>query len=177
MKRKLKRINRREILKYFIYNADEGLLFWKVNHGVAKKGEVAGGVATTGYVHIFLNGESYRLHRLIWILENDENPLQDIDHIDRNKTNNRISNLRLATRSQNMINTGRYKNNTSGVKGVGFEKRSGKWRAYICVNHKRISLGYGVNFDDAVRIRKEAEQLYFDSEFTGGESEAHISVA
>ena len=60
-----------------------------------------------------------------------------------------------------MINTGLKLNNTSGATGVSWHKNKGKWQAYLTINHKRIHLGYHVKFDDAVKVRKDAEEKYF----------------
>lgn len=100
------------------------------------------------------------LHRLI--MNCDNNNLY-IDHIHGNKTrnDNRKSNLRIATPSQNMMNKPLLKNNTSGVTGVSWNKRKGKWESYITIDDKRKGLGYFSNFDDAVAARKAAEEKYF----------------
>ena len=100
------------------------------------------------------------LHRLI--MNCDNNNLY-IDHIHGNKTrnDNRKSNLRIATPSQNMMNKPLLKNNTSGVTGISWNKRKGKWESYITIDDKRKGLGYFSNFDDAVAARKAAEEKYF----------------
>jgi len=90
-------------------------------------------------VHTFY-GDGYEvkvlMHRLIM-----HEPTSGVDHQDLNGLNNQRSNLRLATQPQNMHNTSAPRNNTSGYKGVSFHKASGKWRADICVEGKRIALG------------------------------------
>lgn len=100
------------------------------------------------------------LHRLI--MDCDNNNLY-IDHIHGNKTknDNRKSNLRIATPSQNMMNKPLLKNNTSGVTGVSWNKRKAEWESYITIDDKRKGLGYFSNFDDAVAARKAAEEKYF----------------
>lgn len=100
------------------------------------------------------------LHRLI--MNCDNNNLY-IDHIHGNKTrnDNRKSNLRTATPSQNTMNKPLLKNNTSGVTGVSWNKRKGEWESYITIDGKRKGLGYFSNFDDAVAARKDAEEKYF----------------
>lgn len=100
------------------------------------------------------------LHRLI--MNCDNNNLY-IDHIHGNKTrnDNRKSNLRIATPSQNMMNKPLLKNNTSGITGVSWNKRKGKWESYITIDNKRKGLGYFTNFDDAIEARKAAEKKYF----------------
>lgn len=72
-----------------------------------------------------------------------------VDHINGNKQDNRRDNLRLCTHAQNKHNTGRYANNSSGFKGVGFSKRNKKWRARISKNGKQFELGYFDNPEEA----------------------------
>ena len=83
------------------------------------------------------------------------------DHVDRNPLNNRKSNLRPATVEQNAKNISLYKNNKSGVIGVGLSKRDGRWRANIQVDNKQLHLGYFKDKDDAIRARLNAEVKYY----------------
>lgn len=83
------------------------------------------------------------------------------DHEDRNPFNNRKSNLRKANNTENSQNRSIYKNNTSGVTGVSWYKQSGKWKAQIQNNKKKISLGYFINKEDAIIARLMAEKKYF----------------
>ena len=88
------------------------------------------------------------------------------DHINHDKTlDNRKSNLRPATKSEQSQNTGMFKNNTSGIKGVGWDKLHQKWRAYIGINHKTIYLGLFADKNDAIKTRLEAELKYFSDGF------------
>lgn len=84
-----------------------------------------------------------------------------IDHINHNKLDNRQQSLRECTNSQNCMNRGVVSNNTSGVTGVSFSMDRGKWQVFITVNYKRISLGRYSSFDDAVKVRKDAEKKHF----------------
>lgn len=105
-----------------------------------------------------------RMHRVIMEriiyprkLEKDEYA----DHINGDGWDNRRSNLRVATRSQNNVNTKRRKDNTSGQKGVSFSKQTGKFLAYISSNgNKRIRLGLFDKLEDAIKARQDAEKLY-----------------
>ena len=87
------------------------------------------------------------------------------DHIDRNPLNNRRSNLRPATIGENAYNRSKYKNNVSGIAGVNWSTRSGKWVAQIQVNGKKKGLGYFNIKEDAIKTRLEAEAKYFGCEF------------
>lgn len=106
-----------------------------------KSGAIAGTLRSDGYRKITVDRVQYYSHRLAWLYMTGE-LLKDIDHIDRNPSNNRFSNLRSVTKSQNQHNRIKQYNNTSGYKGVIYYKRTGKWRACIYVNNKCHSLGY-----------------------------------
>lgn len=80
----------------------------------------------------------------------------DVDHIDGNPLNNRLLNLRLATRSQNCINTGKPKNNTSGFKGVSFHQKTSKWIARIGYQCERKFLGYYSTAEEAAKAYNKA---------------------
>lgn len=93
------------------------------------------------YVPFIVDGVSYQTHRLAWLYMTGEWPPTLIDHRDMDRRNNRWSNLRLATKSQNGANGTKKKNNRSGFKGVFKETYTGKWKASITVNRRLISLG------------------------------------
>lgn len=98
-----------------------------------------------------------RMHILIM----NSNPiLYDVDHINHNIRNNRKENLRVILHNENLMNTKLYSNNTTGVKGVYWDKSRKKWMACITAYKKTYHLGRFDNFDDAVKARKEAEIQY-----------------
>ena len=113
------------------YDSETGIFTWKPRKWAygAKAGTEAGWRDWKGYVIITLDRVNYRAHRLAWLYMTGEWPSQDVDHKDRNKANNRWINLREATRSQNMGNQSLRDCNTSGVKGVSWDKKTGKWVA------------------------------------------------
>ena len=85
----------------------------------------------------------------------------DVDHINHNLADNRKSNLRIVTRTQNNMNRSLQSNNTSGVTGVCFDKKADKWCARITVNKQTFYLGWFTNFEDAVKARRDGELKYF----------------
>jgi len=98
-----------------------------------------------------------RLHRYLV----NAPPNMDVDHKDQNKLNNKKDNLRLCLNEQNARNSPFSPRNTSGIKGVYWDKRRGKWAACICVNTKNIWLGYYEDIEKADKARLEAEIKYF----------------
>ena len=116
-----------------------GELRWKVKRtGTRGVNSVAGYTISTGYRAVRVNGKQYRVHRLIWTMVVGDIPEgYYIDHIDGNISNNLITNLRLATKSQNGFNQKIRSDNTSGIKGVGFHRASGRWTASIYKDGKR----------------------------------------
>jgi hypothetical protein len=105
--------------------------------------------------------KNYAAHRLAWAHFYGEWPVVGIDHINGNPSDNRIANLRLASQTQNMRNSRRRSNNTSGVKGVSWAKRQRKWYAYINVGGRMRSLGLFSALGDAVAARRAAALHHF----------------
>jgi hypothetical protein len=113
------------------YNPDTGTILWKVNIGSARIGDILRANSSNGYSRVGVNKHTYYTHRLAWLLYYKEWPTKLVDHIDGNKTNNSISNLRLALPSQNTYNATLSNKNTSGYKGVSKVSNSTKYMARI----------------------------------------------
>jgi hypothetical protein len=132
-----------QVRELFDYSAETGQLLWrnpKPNRYV-KAGDVAGTPDRYGYVVINLKGKLHRAHRLVWFREFGVWPSGDIDHIDGNRSNNRLSNLRDVTRTVNLQNR-RSALAKSGLLGAYFHASSGLWCSRIRVNGREHSLGY-----------------------------------
>lgn len=143
----------RELLLY-----DGEILIWKQNRtGSARKGTAAGKLHHCGYRCVRIDGTLYYSHRVIWLIVHGQWPTHTIDHIDGNKLNNRIENLRDVTCSQNSKNLPKPKTNSSGTIGVYWRKDKQVWQAIIKANRKQIHLGFFSNKDDAINARKTAE--------------------
>ena len=110
------------------------------------------------YWKVNLNGHPYAAHRVIWLMHYGYFPENEIDHINRNPLDNKLENLREASRTCNARNTGIACINSSGVKGVYWNKRDSSWIARIKVRQKYYHLGYFDNFCEAVLTRLAAEQ-------------------
>lgn len=119
-----------------------------------------------GYYIITLSKDgiksTLKIHRLVAeaFLENPHNK-ECVDHIDRNKLNNHISNLRYATKSENNMNQSKRSDNTSGITGVNFDKARNKWKAQIQKDGKKINLGSFETKEEAIEARIKAEETYF----------------
>jgi len=101
----------------------------------------------------------YLAHRLAWFYVYGEFPTM-IDHIDGNRTNNKISNLRQVSSKENQCNLTIAANNTSGITGVSFSKERSKWEAKIQIDGKTIHLGRYLDKEDAILARKQGEVKY-----------------
>jgi len=123
-------------------------------------GSIAGGINADGYVQIYVHGKLYYAHRLAWLYVYGEWPSGQLDHVDGNRINNAIANLRIASQAENMKNTALRSDNKSGVTGVCRPKTSDKWLAQIEVEGKNIFLGRFSDFESAVNARKSAERQY-----------------
>ena len=100
----------------------------------------------------------YRAHRVAYAIYHGHWPEKDIDHINGDPADNRVSNLRSVSRAMNLRNQKRYKSNTSGHTGVSFYRATGKWVAYIKTGSRLKYLGYFINIEDAIAARKAAEK-------------------
>jgi hypothetical protein len=160
------KITKEQVEKLYYYDENSGNLIWRVNSKRNKKaGDVAGGFCpSSGYMVIKINGNMYYNHRIIWLLVYGEFPKQFIDHIDMNRGNNRLNNLRLATNQQNQP---KPKNNTSGYKGI-YKTPSNKWRVRIFINDVQKDFGSHSNIEDAINIRnkifKEIHGEYYNED-------------
>ena len=141
------------------YNSETGELFWKNSKMPKRNGTLAGGVRKDGYHVTSIDKVHYLSHRLAWCHFYGEWPNLLIDHINGIKTDNKISNLRLATKQENNFNSTMWKSNKSGHKGVFWSKKRQKWQVQATINYKNIYLGVFDNLDDASKAyKKYAEQ-------------------
>lgn len=135
----------------------------KARSNRVKVGEVAGCYSdSSGYVQISVNKKVYRAHQLAWIYVHGTPPIGYLDHINGDKHDNRIANLRLATAQQNAANSRRPSHNrSSGVKGVTWFRPVKKWMAHITIDQRQIYLGYFTDKEDAIKARLDAAERYF----------------
>lgn len=148
----------RELLSY---DPETGHFHWSKPRPFCSAGKYAGGLTPYGYVRINVEGRPYQAHRLAWFYVYGRWPLREIDHINGIRSDNRLSNLREATPSQNQANKGMRKDNTSGAKGVTWDKSRGKWLAAIHVNGKRQGLGRYQTIGEAAAAYEAAAEINF----------------
>lgn len=132
-----------ELLKEKIsYSPDTGHFTWLINVPKRKSGDIAGHVDSDGYREICVHGKKYWAHRLAWLFFYGEMPQENIDHINGNRDDNRIINLRLASVALNNQNRrSAQANNKTGLLGVCWHKKTNKFRAQIKLNGKKIHIG------------------------------------
>ena len=139
-----------------LFEYKDGDLIWKTKKF---EGKIAGSLKPTGYKVIEISGKNIMAHRLVWVMHNG-NFKGYIDHIDGNRSNNRIENLRVVNRVQNQWNRKISHNNKLGIKGIRLRKDNNKFEARISINGSRLVLG---SFDDlelAELVVMEARNKY-----------------
>jgi hypothetical protein len=157
----------RELLRY---EPETGRFFWleRSGRGIKKScsGSLAGNLNNTGYRRVTLDRKMYLEHRLAWFWVHGEWP-EYIDHINRDRSDNRISNLRPCSMSENLMNTVVRKNNKTGITGIHWDSKNGKWQTYITKDRTRVHLGQFDHYGFAVMARRMAESELFGSFMTG----------
>ena len=143
-----------------LFDYRDGQLYWKEKRSTSiDLSKPAGCIEKNGYRSIGIEGKIYKAHRLVWKYHCGKDPKEFIDHIDGNRVNNNIENLRESTTQQNSFNTGPQKNNKLGIKGVS--KYGNKYIATIEINGKRKHLGLFNTIEEARLAREESEKKLF----------------
>jgi hypothetical protein len=151
----------------FDYDAETGILIWKerpIHHfknatgmnifNGTTAGNVAGTIHISGYTRIYVLNTRYLSHRLIWKMMTGNEPIGSIDHIDNDKSNNCIENLRDVTHSENMMNKKNQSNNKSGIKGIRYDTNRKKWQYSAAINRNKTS-GECNSKEEAICLREE----------------------
>lgn len=137
---------------------------FRLNGGVLQRQSLGTKVKTgfdkDGYRYVHFKGKTYPEHHLVWCWHKGELPTGDIDHIDMNRSNNHISNLRECSRSQNMLNTKAHKDSKSGVKNVYYRKDTGKWSVRMSIDGGYKSLGCFDCLELAEFVAEEGRNRY-----------------
>ena len=146
------------VLASLDYDPETGLFVWK--HVPGKKNPYEGKAAFavsdgSGYLVGSLNGKMLRAHRVAWVFISGDWPVQEIDHINGDKSDNRAVNLREVSRTQNMHNRSITSANSSGFKGVTWNAQCGKWQAQGRQNGKNRYLGLFEKIEDAAAAYRD----------------------
>jgi len=159
------------------YNPETGVFTWLSvagNDAATKSrnakfaGKVAGNKTQHGYWRVYIDRIPCQAHCLAWLYVHGEWPTTDIDHIDRDRLNNRIANLRLATRAQNNANASVRKSSLSQIKGVSWDKQKGKWSARIKFGNRQTHIGYFSTKNDAATAYLAVAKIVFGEFATDG---------
>lgn len=152
-------ITAEDVRRILNYNPETGEFTWReYRSSNARPGDKAGYYSPEfKYITVRI-GRLYLAHRLAWLHYYGEWPTQYLDHINGDCADNRISNLREATKSENGWNAKKRKTNKSGFRGVSLYRPNGKWRARITANKIERSLGYFDTKEEAVEAYKNAAQ-------------------
>ncbi len=154
-------LTQKRLKEVVTYNPETGIFVWNFGRPAASKDSRAGGIAKktkpndANYRQLAIDFVDYTEHFLVMLyMKNVHVTAGTIYHLNNDKTDNRYKNL--VIRKKRVINKSMSKNNTSGVTGVNWCKRTEKWQASITVNGKTIFLGRHNNKEDAIKIRKQA---------------------
>ncbi len=151
-----------ELIKEWLEYKPNGSLVWKKSRKKAQAGSVFGSKQGTGYIQGQFYGKRLYAHRLIWALHNNKMPKNEIDHINGISFDNRIENLREASRYDNATNRHKVrKDSKSGAMGV--QKIREKWRARITVDGNVIRLGHFLTMQEAQKAYMQAKEKYHTS--------------
>lgn len=149
----------REVLDY---DPETGRFVWRISlNARGPAGSVAGTSLPDGYLRIQIDRVPMKAHRLAWLWVHGEMPLCEVDHINRIKSDNRITNLRLATSKQNKENQSLRVTNTSGHKGVHWDKSREKWMAFVVHHRKFKNLGRYDDLNQAIEVAEDARRQLF----------------
>lgn len=149
----------RKIIKALDYDSATGIFRWKTNgRGPTKRaGAIAGSRHSRGYVRIKVDGVTYYAHRIAWLIEHGRWPVEEVDHINRDRADNRICNLREATVAENRRNNcGQPSRRRSRFKGVVRENKSARWVAKICTSGSTKRIGLFDSEEDAAQAYRQA---------------------
>jgi hypothetical protein len=169
------------LLERFDYNPETGAILWRVRprwhfstikHGEAWNakfsGTNAGTLLNTGYVSVGIERKLIQAHRVIYKMMTGEEPPAHLDHVNRDRVDNRWCNIRPATEIANHHNVSIRKDNTTGFKGVSYKPKLGKFLARIQANGRRIEIGYFLTAQEAHFAYCAAAKQLFGEFWHGG---------
>jgi hypothetical protein len=153
-------LTQEELKSQLHYDSNTGIFTWNTSRPSVKLGKLAGVlVSNSGYISIRIHNEMYMAHRLAWLYTHGDWPKQYIDHINGVRNDNRLCNLRECNTAENMRNIRKHSSNTSGYKGVDFNKQKQRFRARCRVDGKRYHIGlYDTAIEAHIAYQEFAKQ-------------------
>ncbi len=147
----------------------DGELFWKIKPAMrVHVGDKAGWLDKNAtHLRVLYKGKKVMVHRIVYLMHHGHLP-ECVDHVDRNPLNNKIENLREATKSQNSCNKKVRSDSGTGIKNVTYYRPSGKWRVAIAVNGKRKHIGYFADMEQAKIAAENAGKMYHGQFYSKG---------
>jgi hypothetical protein len=158
------------------YDPASGHLRWiKARKGI-RVGDIAGTVNPHGYLRITIDGRPYQAHRVVWLMANGAWPDDVIDHINGIGTDNRITNLRACTQSENRMNSKVGRNSKSGVKGVTWRKAISAWEVNVGIGGRAVFAGFYENLSDAKKAAMDLRMRLHGEFANHGDRESATSA-
>lgn len=137
-----------------LFNYKDGNIYWKQWKKGRRRNLIAGTINNNGYLKITIDGKQMYAHRIVWIMHNGNiDDGYEIDHINHNRSENRIENLRIVTRSENAKNLSMAANNKTGFTDVFFNKKRNKYFSSVKVGNNHIFGGWHYSIESAVTSR------------------------
>lgn len=153
-------ISHARLLETLHYDPETGLFTCRIRRGRIMPGTVVGNIGNHGYIQLAIDSKMYLGQRVAWFYMTGHWPADQVDHVNRKKTDNRWVNLREATKSQNGFNKGPMSRNRSGFKGVSWNAKRGKWYAFIVDGQGQRYLGSFDSAEQAHAVYSEAALKY-----------------
>ncbi len=144
--------------EHFSYDPDTGVITALSNRGRVRKGMELGSKTVAGYLTVSLNGKSYLCHRLAFFLINDAWPVNDVDHINGDRSDNRWCNLRQATRQQNLFN--KLGNKAKTLPRNVYPHKSGRFRVKMKIDGLTRHFGYYSSVEEAADKANQIRKLF-----------------
>lgn len=150
-----------------IYDQSSGVFTWRYRSdqrpqwNAKMANQTAGAITSHGYIKIYIDGVGYYAHRLAVVWMTGSEPFAVVDHSDGNKANNSWANLRICSQQRNSVNRPVDRRSSTGVTGVYYDKKSGRWWTRIVFEGKTINLGRYNSLEEATDVRRKAERQYY----------------
>lgn len=156
-------ITQERLQSLLTYDPDTGIFTSRVRRKTHRIGDKVGVLSGGGYLRCMLDRRGYALHHLAWLHEFGVWPSGQLDHINHDRTDNRIANLREVSCRENHHNRARKTRSASGYLGVTWHKRDQRWQAHIEIDGNAKYLGQYKDLNDAIAARCAAERIYHPS--------------